>query len=80
MSRCSSDVVRTTTGGYTVYSLDAVIAGRPESIPLAERDSTKLMRAQEAGTADFSAFLLALRDGAEVVINEDALAGNDVFQ
>jgi peptidyl-prolyl cis-trans isomerase D len=74
------DVVRNSAGGYTVYSLDAVIAGRPESIPLAERDSTKLMRAQEAGTADFSAFLLALRDGAEVVINEDALAGNDVFQ
>ncbi len=74
------DVVRNSAGGYTVYSLDAVIAGRPESIPLAERDSAKLMRAQESGTADFSAFLLALRDGADVVINEDALAGNDVFQ
>ena len=74
------DVIRNSTGGYTVYSLDAVIAGRPESIPLAQRDSAKLMRAQESGTADFSSFLLALREGADVVVNEDALAGNDVFQ
>lgn len=74
------DVVRNTAGGYTVYSLDAVIPGRPESIPLAERSTAKDFRAQESGIADFSAFLLSLRENADVVINEDALAGNDVFQ
>lgn len=74
------DVVRNSMGGFTVYSLDAVIPGRPESIPLAQRDSGKLMRAQESGFADFSAFLLALREEADVVINEDALAGSDFLQ
>ena len=73
-------VVRNTAGGYTVYSLDAVIPGRPESIPLAERSTAKEFRAQESGVSDFSAFLLSLRENADVVINEDALAGTDVFQ
>ncbi|MEM8816570.1 MAG: SurA N-terminal domain-containing protein [Pseudomonadota bacterium] len=73
-------IVRNSAGGYTVYSLDAVLPGRPQSIPLAERDSGKLFRAQEAGFADFSAFLLELREDADVVINEDALAATDFLQ
>ena len=74
------NVVRNTAGGYTVYSLDAVLPGRPESIPLAERSTTKDFRAQASGRADFTAFLLSLREEADVVINEDALAGTVVFQ
>ena len=74
------EVVRNGAGGYTVYSLDAVRPGDPRSIPLAERDSGKLFRAQDSGFRDFSAFLLSLRDEANVVINEDALAASDFFQ
>ncbi len=73
-------VVRNSAGGYTVFSLDAVRPGRPESIPLAERDSGKLFRAQDSGFRDFSAFLLTLREDANVVINEDALAASEFFQ
>ena len=74
------DVVRTSGGAYAVYSLDAVLPGRPEAIPVAERDTAKLFRAQESGFRDFSAFLLALREEANIVVNEEAVAATDFFQ
>lgn len=72
--------VRLTDGRYAVYSLDAVLPGRPESIPLAERDQGKLMLAQQSGVADFQAFVRTLYDGADIVINDDVLAADDLFQ
>ena len=74
------DVVRTSGGAYAVYSLDAVLPGRPEAIPVAERDTAKLFRAQESGFRDFAAFLLALREEANIVVNEEAVAATDFFQ
>jgi peptidyl-prolyl cis-trans isomerase D len=71
---------RNSTGGYTVYSLDAVIAGRPEMIPQAERDAGKEQLVNKYGVGDFIAFTQALRANAEVIINEDALAAQDLFQ
>ena len=73
-------MVANSGGGYTVFSLDAVLPGRPESIPLAERDAGKLQLAQEAGVSDYLAFVQALYNRAEVVISEDALAAQDMFQ
>ncbi len=67
-------------GGYTVFSLDAVLPGRPESIPLADRDAGKLQLAQEAGTSDYIAFVQALYDRADVVISQDVLAAQDLLQ
>jgi len=67
-------------GGYTVFSLDAVLPGRPESIPLADRDAGKLQLVQEAGMADYVAFVQALYDRADVVISQDALAAQDLLQ
>jgi len=67
-------------GGYTVFSLDAVIPGRPESIPLADRDAGKLQLAQQAGGADYTAFVQALYDEAEIVVNQDLLAASDLLQ
>ena len=72
--------VANSTGGYTVFSLDAVLPGRPESIPLADRDAGKLELAQQAGASDFFAFVQALYDKADVVVSEDALAASDLFQ
>jgi len=72
--------VRMLDGGYSVYSLDAVLPGRPESIPLAERDQGKLMLAQRSGIGDFQAFVRALHDNADIVVNEDVLAADDLFQ
>ncbi len=71
---------RNDAGEYTVYSLDAVIPGRPESIPLAERDAGKVQLVDQVGIGDFNAFVQALRTNAEIIINEDALAAQDLFQ
>jgi peptidyl-prolyl cis-trans isomerase D len=67
-------------GGHTVFSLVAVLPGRPESIPLADRDAGKLELAQQAGTSDYYAFVQALYDNADIVISQDALAAQDLFQ
>ena len=61
-------------------SLDAVLPGRPESIPLAERDAGKTQLAQEVGVAEYIAFVQSLYERAEIVISEDALAAQDLFQ
>ena len=71
---------RNGSGGFTVFRLNAVIPGRPESIPVADRDAGKLQLADQSGIGDFVAFVQALRANAEVVINEDALAAQDLFQ
>ncbi|MDH3614661.1 MAG: SurA N-terminal domain-containing protein [Gammaproteobacteria bacterium] len=67
-------------GGFTVFSLDAVLPGRPESIPLADRDRGKLELAQQAGASDYFAFVQALYDKADIVISQDALAAQDLLQ
>lgn len=71
---------RNDAGGYTVYSLDAVIPGQPQAIPLAERDAGKDQLVSQYGVGDYRAFELALRANAEIVINEDVLAAQDLFQ
>ena len=71
---------RNQSGGYTVFSLDAVIPGRPESIPIADRDAGKLQLADQSGIGDFVAFVQALRANAEIVTNKDVLAAQDLFQ
>ena len=70
---------RNAAGGYTVYSLDAVIPGRPEILPQDQRDAGKLQLTDQTGIGDFVAFIMALRENAEVVINEDVLAGDDLL-
>lgn len=75
-----SGQVANSGGGYTVFSLDAVLPGRPESIPLADRDAGKTQLAQQAGGADYLAFVQSLYDEADVVINQDLLAASDLLQ
>ncbi len=72
--------VRNGVGGYTIYRLDAVLPGRPESVPLAERDMGKLQMADTYGLGELGAFVQSLRGSADVVINEDALAAPDLLQ
>ena len=67
-------------GGYTVFSLDAVIPGRPEAIPLADRDAGKVQLVDRYGVGDFVAFVQALRANAEVIISDDVLVAQDAFQ
>ena len=71
----------TQEGNYAVFSLSASAPGRPESIPLADRDAGKLQLAQQAGNADFVSFVQALYDNADIIINDDAVSGTtDLFQ
>jgi peptidyl-prolyl cis-trans isomerase D len=72
--------VANTGGGFTVFSLEAVLPGRPESIPLADRDAGKLELALQAGSSDYYAFVEALYDNADVVVSQDALAAQDLLQ
>ena len=71
--------IRNSENGYTLYSLQDVIPGRPESVPLAQRDQGKLQLSQESGLGDYRAFVQALYDDADVIINDDIVAGQDLF-
>ena len=66
-------------GGYTVYSLDSVIPGQPELIPLNKRDNGRLEFSNKTGLNDFVSFVQSLRDKADVEINESVLATQGVF-
>ncbi len=70
---------RNDEGGYTVYSVEAVIPGRPEAIPLEQRDAGKAQLTDQTGFGDFVAFVQQLREEAEIIINEDAVAVNETF-
>lgn len=67
------------TGEYAVYSVSAVIPGRPDTIPLAERDAAKIALAQQSGIQDYNAFVSQLEQDAAVVISDAALARQDLF-
>jgi peptidyl-prolyl cis-trans isomerase D len=69
----------TATGDYAVFSLSAVAPGRPESIPLADRDSRKQELAEQSGSADFAAFLGELEQRATIVKNDTVLQSEDSF-
>ncbi|MDA1064533.1 MAG: hypothetical protein O2907_09460, partial [Proteobacteria bacterium] len=68
------------SGGYTVYSVEAVLPGRPESIPQADRFAGKEQLAQQAGGSDYMAFVESLVERADIDINEDAIAATDLLQ
>lgn len=64
----------TEEGDYAVFSVVAVEPGRPEAVPLPERDAGKLQLASSAGAADYTAFVLELERNAEIERGEDVLA------
>ncbi len=69
----------TTTGKFAVYSISEVIPGRPESIPLAERDAGKTSLTRQSGIADYTAFVSQLEQEADVAISDSALEVPDFF-
>jgi peptidyl-prolyl cis-trans isomerase D len=69
----------TANGDYVVFSIDAVAPGRPESVPLADRDERKKTLAGQSGGADYAALVLQLERDADIVRNEDALVEQDNF-
>lgn len=77
-SRIGSTV--TTVGDYAVFLVHNVIPGRPETIPLEERDQRKESLRNAAGAANYNAFLNELSRTANIERNEDALAEPDFLQ
>jgi len=67
-------------GGFTVFNLEAVLPGRPQTIPQADRDAGKIQLAQQAGMSDYLAFVESLYNDADIVISRDALAEQDLLQ
>jgi len=67
-------------GGYTVFSLDAVLPGQPESIPQTTRDAGKEQLVSDTGMSEYIAFVQSLYDRAEIVVSEDALAETSLFE
>lgn len=65
---------------YVVYSLTGVTPGRPEAIPLAERDQGKLQLSLQSGAYDLAAFVSDLEAQAEIVKSEDVLARDTLFE
>ena len=63
-----------------MYSLEAVLPGRPESIPQADRFAGKEQLSQQAGGADYLAFVQTLYDQADIDINKSAVAASDLLQ
>lgn len=74
------DSAMTTTGDYAVFMITAVIPGRPESIPLADRDARKDDLEAKSGAADFSAYVTELRQRASIERSDEALQQQDFFQ
>lgn len=72
--------VLTEDNKYAVYSVTAYAPGRPESIPLAERDETKLRLGFQSGSQDLAAMVLDLQQNADIVKSEDVLAADSVFE
>ena len=67
-------------GGYTVFSIEAVLPGRPETIPTPDRFEGKKRLTQQAGGAAYVALVQSLYENADIVINEDLLAASDLLQ
>ncbi|MEX0706997.1 MAG: SurA N-terminal domain-containing protein [Woeseia sp.] len=71
---------RTDDGDFAVFQLVNVRPGRPEAIPVAERDEGKANLAAQAGSADYAAMVLELERRADVVRNRDAVNQQTMFR
>lgn len=72
--------VQTVSGDQAVFSVTAYAPGRPESIPVQQRDEGKRALAAQGGQADYTAFVFELERHAEVVRNQDVLEQQNRFE
>ena len=70
----------TTVGDYVVFAVKAVIPGRPEAIPLAERDQRKLSLESMAGARDYNAYVNELVRTSDIERSESATETPDFLQ
>ncbi len=74
------DETISSVGDYVVFMISAVIPGRPEAIPLTDRDARKEQLQANAGAADFTAYVNELELRADIERSEEALQRQDLFQ
>jgi peptidyl-prolyl cis-trans isomerase D len=68
------------TGDVTVFMITAVVPGRPEAIPLADRDARKEQLQTSTGAADYIAYVTELAERASIERSDEALQQQDLFQ
>lgn len=71
--------VQTTSGSEAVFSVLRHLPGRPEAIPVAQRDEGKRALAAQSGQADYTAFVFELERVADVKRNQEALAQQSMY-
>ncbi|MGB5347617.1 MAG: SurA N-terminal domain-containing protein [Woeseia sp.] len=71
---------RTAEGDEVVFAVTAYSPGRPESIPVEQRDAGKQQLAGQAGQADYAALVFELAREADVVRNDEALVQQSLYQ
>ncbi|ANO50908.1 SurA N-terminal domain-containing protein [Woeseia oceani] len=71
--------VQTTSGDEAVFSVMRYAPGRPEAIPVAQRDEGKRALSGQAGQADYTALVFELERDADVERNLEALAQQSMF-
>ena len=72
--------VLTEDNKFAVYAVHSYAPGRPEAIPLAQRDEMKLRLGFQSGSQDLAGMVLDLQSKAEIVKSEDVLAADSVFE
>ena len=75
--------VGTTTaqnGNVVLFNVTEIIPGRPELIPLAERDAGKLQLSSRSGVSDYAAFVSELEKAVDIVRSQDVLERQNLFE
>lgn len=75
--------VGTTTaqnGNVVLFNVIEILPGRPEMIPLAERDAGKLQLSSRSGVSDFAAFVSELEKAVDIVRSQDVLERQNLFE
>lgn len=71
---------QTSTGDQAVFALTGYSPGRPEAMPVAQRDEGKRQLARQTGQSDYIALVMELERRADVVRNSDVLDQQSQFQ
>ena len=75
--------VGTTTaqnGNVVLFNVIEILPGRPEMIPLAERDAGKLQLSSRSGASDYAAFVSELEKAVDIVRSQDVLERQNLFE
>jgi peptidyl-prolyl cis-trans isomerase D len=75
--------VGTTTaqnGNVVLFNVTEIIPGRPEMIPLAERDAGKIQLSSRSGTSDYAAFVSELEKAVDIVRSQDVITRQNRFE